>query len=358
MSQAKLTHANKEIYRRPLLSVAPMMDWTDRHERYLLRLISSRILLYTEMIHVGALLQGERNRLLGYNPEEQPLAIQLGGSDPYQLAQCATMAEEAGYREINLNVGCPSDRVQQGEFGACLMAQPERVAECVNKMQDATSVPVSVKCRTGLDKDEGIDRLLTLVTRLNQTGCDKLIVHARHAWLKGLSPKQNRQIPPLNYELVYEIKRLFPAIHVTLNGGVQNHKQIQQILPHVDGVMIGRAAYQTPFLLQDIDHLYYGEDAHPKSRMEVLESYLDYVHQQHKEFNVPLSIMARHLFHLFHGVPGAKAWRRYLSENLTQKNASVATIQEAANLVQMEDASHPTHSNKESHPWQLNLSTT
>lgn len=344
------------MYRRPLISVAPMMDWTDRHERYLLRLIATKILLYTEMIHVGAVLHGERDRHLAYSPEEHPLAIQLGGADPSQLAQCAAIVEEWGFFEINLNVGCPSDRVQHGQFGACLMAQPARVAECVARMQDTVNIPISVKCRTGLDNDEGIDRLFTLVTHLHQVGCDKLIVHARHAWLNGLSPKQNRQIPPLNYQLVYEIKRLFPMMHVTLNGGIQSHKQIQQVLPKVDGVMVGRAAYQQPFLLQEVDNLYYGRGVHSKSRVEVLDSYLDYVLVQQQQFGVPLSAMVRHLFHFFHGVPGAKAWRRYLSDNLPRGNASVATLREAAKSICIEDGRCPTNSHQEGHSCQLNHS--
>lgn len=294
------------------LSVAPMMDCTDRHARFLHRLISRRTLLYTEMVTAQALLRGDPDYLLAYDPAEHPVALQLGGSDPGQLAQAARLGADFGYDEINLNVGCPSDRVQSGRFGACLMAEPALVGECVAAMQAAVAVPVTVKCRIGIDRSDRDEDLFAFVETVAAAGCRHFAVHARKAWLDGLSPRQNREIPPLRYETVYRLKRLRPELEIVINGGVTDLDQALAHLSHVDGVMIGRAAYHSPWLLADADRRVFGQNAPAPERAAVLAAYLDYVRERHAA-GTPLSALARPLLGLFQGEPGARAWRRALS---------------------------------------------
>ncbi len=290
-----------------------MMDCTDRHARYLLRLISRRTLLYTEMVTAQALLRGDADYLIGYSPAEHPLALQLGGSDPAQLTHGARIGADFGYDEINLNVGCPSDRVQSGRFGACLMAEPALVGDCVAAMQAAVSVPVTVKCRIGIDRSDRDEDLFDFVETVAAAGCRQFAVHARKAWLDGLSPRENREIPPLRYETVYRLKRLRPQLEIVINGGITDMDQALAHLEYVDGVMIGRAAYHAPWLLAAADRLIFRDDTHTPVRLAVLESYLDYVARQHA-LGAPLSTLTRPLLGLFQGQPGARAWRRTLSE--------------------------------------------
>ncbi|MGQ9658900.1 MAG: tRNA dihydrouridine(20/20a) synthase DusA [Thermochromatium sp.] len=307
------------------LSVAPMLDWTDRHCRYFLRLISRHTLLYTEMITTGALIHGDRERFLRYDPAEHPVALQLGGSDPRDLAHCARMAEDWGYDEVNLNVGCPSDRVQNGRFGACLMAEPALVAECVAAMRAAVQVPVTVKHRIGIDERDGYGQLVEFVGHLEAAGCDAIIVHARKAWLKGLSPKENRDIPPLRYEVVRDLKRDFPSLPIVINGGIKTLDAAVEFLRTLDGVMIGRAVYHNPWLLAEADRCIFG-DAHPlPTRRQVLEAFIPYAERQ-LAAGVPLSAMSRHLLGLFQGQPGARAWRRRISEQVQRPGAGVEVL--------------------------------
>ena len=295
-------------------AVAPMMEWTDRHCRYFLRLISRHCLLYTEMITTGAVLHGDRDRLLGYDPAEHPVALQLGGSDPADLAECARIAEAFGYDEVNLNVGCPSDRVQSGRFGACLMAEPELVARCVGAMREAVSIPVTVKSRIAIDDQEEWPTLWRFVTTVAESGCPRFIVHARKALLSGLSPKDNRVVPPLHYDLVYRLKEKRPDLTVVLNGGVESLAAADDHLVHVDGVMLGRAAYQNPYLLAEVDGRYFGAEASPPTRHDIVDQLLPYIEAE-LAAGTPLKAMTRHLMGLFRDMPGARYWRRTLSEN-------------------------------------------
>ncbi|ADC61981.1 TIM-barrel protein, yjbN family [Allochromatium vinosum DSM 180] len=302
-----------------------MLDWTDRHCRYFLRLISRHTLLYTEMITTGALIHGDRERFLRYDPAEHPVALQLGGSDSEDLARCARMAEEWGYDEINLNVGCPSDRVQNGRFGACLMAEPVLVAECVTAMRAAVRVPVTVKHRIGIDERDSYAELVDFVGRLSEAGCDAIIVHARKAWLKGLSPKENRDIPPLRYEIVRDLKRDFPQLPIVINGGIETLDAAVDFLSDLDGVMIGRAAYHNPWILAEADRRVFG-DTHPApTRRQVLEAFIPYAERQ-LAAGVPLNAMSRHLLGLFQGQPGARAWRRRISEQAHRPGAGVEVL--------------------------------
>ncbi len=325
-----------------MFSVAPMLDVTDRHCRMLLRLLSRRMMLYTEMKVSGAILHGERARFLGFDERERPLAIQLGGSQPAALAQCARLAEEAGYDEVNLNVGCPSARVKNGSFGACLMAQPELVAQCVAAMRDAVAIPITVKTRIGIDHMDSYQHLAAFVARVSEGGCAHFIVHARKAWLRGLSPKQNRLLPPLNYPRVYRLRRDFPALRFTINGGIDTLSQAQAHLRRVDGVMLGRAAYQNPWLLREVDAQIFRAAAAPSppSRAAVVAAYLPYVEQQ-LAGGVYLRHMTRHLLGLYHGQLRAKIWRRHLAEHGAKKGAGVEVITAALRLVegQSEDQS-------------------
>lgn len=313
-------------------SVAPMMDWTDRYDRFFLRLISRHALLYTEMVTSGAVLHGDRERLLAFEPEQHPVALQLGGSDPHDLAEAARIGEGFGYDEINLNVGCPSDRVQSGRFGACLMAEPETVARCVSAMMDTVSIPVTVKCRIGIDDQDEEAALDEFVGKVRATGCSTYIIHARKAWLEGLSPKQNRDIPPLNYERVYRLKRAHSDLTIVINGGIGDLEQADAHMNHVDGVMLGRAAYQDPFLLSDVDRRYFDGAAQPPTRREIVERLLPYVERKLSE-GVRLNQITRHILGLYQGVPGAKLWRRHLSQNAHLPDADAAVVREALDLV-------------------------
>ena len=300
------------------LSVAPMMDWTDRHCRFFHRLLSPNALLYTEMVTTGALLHGDKERFLTFNTAEQPLALQLGGSDPFDMACCAGFAEKVGFKEVNINVGCPSDRVQQGAIGACLMATPSVVAACVNEMRDAVTIPVTVKTRIGIDDDDSLSFLLDFIGAVAEAGCDTFIIHARKAILKGLSPKENRSIPPLNYERAYEIKRRFSNLTIVVNGGIKTVAEVQQHWQNVDGVMIGREAYHNPYFLAAIEHQLF--DQPMIERVTVLHNYLSYVEKQLGE-GVSLARLVRPIFGLFAGRPGGKQWRRHLSEEARKNGA-------------------------------------
>ncbi|WP_422126357.1 tRNA dihydrouridine(20/20a) synthase DusA [Thioalkalivibrio sulfidiphilus] len=314
------------------VSVAPMLDWTDRHCRYFLRLISRHTLLYTEMVTTGALLHGDRERFLAYDSDEHPLALQLGGSEPQDLAACARMAEHYGYDEVNLNVGCPSDRVQSGRFGACLMAEPALVADCVAAMRAACGLPVTVKTRIGIDDRDSYEELTAFIDTVHRAGCQTFIIHARKAWLQGLSPRENREVPPLRHDWVFRLKQDFPELEIILNGGVKDLDTVGEALRLVDGVMLGREAYHNPYVLAQVDGRFYG-DAHPiPSRHQVVARFLPYVEVRLSE-GVPLQAMTRHILGLFQGVPGARAWRRYISENAHRDGAGIEVIEEAANRV-------------------------
>lgn len=310
-----------------------MLDWTDRHQRFFLRLMSKHALLYTEMVTTGALIHGDRKRYLKFSKEEHPVALQLGGSDPKAMALCAKMAEDEGYDEVNINVGCPSDRVQNGAFGACLMAEPELVAENVSAMKSVVSIPVTVKNRIAIDEMNENECLPKFLDIVSEAGCETFIVHARKAWLKGLSPKQNRDIPPLNYELVYQMKREFPHLEIIINGGIKTHEQCAQHLDQVDGVMVGREAYHNPYIMNEVDHRYYGVNiADQKTDTEILGQYIEYMQQQIEQ-GVYLKQMSRHLLGLFTGQPGAKAWRRHISENAHKEGTSTEVIQQALSYI-------------------------
>ena len=310
-------------------TVAPMLDWTDRHCRYFHRLLTKQAVLYTEMVTTGALLHGDHERHLRFNQEEHPVALQLGGSDPQDMVECARLAEAYGYDEVNINVGCPSERVQRGAFGACLMAEPDLIAECVTAMQAAVSIPITVKNRIGIDDQDDYGGLHQFISTVSQAGCQTFIIHARKAWLKGLSPKENRDIPPLRYELVYQIKQEFPALEIIINGGITTLEQCQQHLQHVDGVMVGREAYHNPWLLAQVDPLIYGTDAPFLDRKAAFEAFLDYVQAQ-QAAGVALNHMSRHILGLFQGMPGARAFRRLISENAHKQSAGIALLRESA----------------------------
>ncbi|WP_373291679.1 tRNA dihydrouridine(20/20a) synthase DusA [Bradyrhizobium guangdongense] len=309
-------------------SVAPMMDWTDRHCRVFHRHLSRRALLYTEMLTTGAIIHGDRERLLGFDAIEHPVALQLGGSDPGELAKAARIGEEFGYDEINLNVGCPSDRVKDGRFGACLMAEPELVARCVEAMKRAVAVPVTVKCRIGIDAQDPEVALDTLARAVVATGCDVLIVHARKAWLNGLSPKENRDIPPLDYDRVYRLKRAMPDVPIIINGGVLTLDEAQAHLAHVDGVMLGRAAYQEPWRLLSVDSEIFGEAAPSATMQDAFEAMMPYIEAQLAR-GTRLHAITRHFVGAFHAVPGARAFRRHLAEHGTRPGAGVNVLRDA-----------------------------
>ncbi|MEJ6398582.1 tRNA dihydrouridine(20/20a) synthase DusA [Yoonia sp. 208BN28-4] len=313
MSTATITAAAR-------LSVAPMMDWTDRHCRYLHRLMSKRALLYTEMVTAQAVVHGDRQRLLGFDGAEHPVAVQLGGSDPALLAEATKICADMGYDEVNLNCGCPSDRVQSGSFGAVLMENAQLVADCVAAMRDAAAVPVTVKCRIGVDDQEPADVLPDFLARVSAAGVDRFTIHARKAWLQGLSPKENRDIPPLDYDLVRQMKVTFPLLHLSVNGGIETLDQAQDHLQVMDGVMIGRAAYHNPSaVLLDADARIFGGDAGPSAE-EVVHQMLPYI-ADHIAAGGKLHHITRHMLGLFQGRPGAKGWRRYLSENAHNDDA-------------------------------------
>jgi len=304
------------------LSIAPMMDWTDRHCRYFHRLLTPNALLYTEMVTTGAVIHGDRERLIGFNPEEDPVALQLGGSDPEALAQAAAIGEDWGYAEINLNVGCPSDRVQSGRFGACLMYEPELVAECVQAMQARVSIPVTVKHRIGVDEQDSEADLQRFMEILIQAGCTVFIVHARKAWLKGLSPKENRDIPPLDYDRVYRLKQAFPDVSISINGGIQSAAEVSEHLQHVDGVMLGRAAYHNPWILSQCDAQSWGSQR-PTDRRAVLAAMVHYT-EQHMARGGFARHVGRHLLGLYQNLHGARIWRRHVSECLQKRDGEPA----------------------------------
>jgi tRNA-dihydrouridine synthase A len=297
------------------MSVAPMMDWTDRHCRYFHRLLSRQALLYSEMVTTGALVHGNVPRHLDFNAEEHPVALQLGGSDAGELAHCARLGEQWGYDEINLNCGCPSERVQRGSFGACLMAEPALVADCVKAMVDAVQVPVTVKHRIGIDKGESYEFVRDFVGAVSEAGCRVFLVHARNAWLKGLSPKENREVPPLRYDFVHRLKRDFSHLTFAVNGGITTGEQVQEALSHVDGVMVGREAYHNPWWLADWDTDFYGTPQGELSREIVEERMCEYMAREKAAHGTPWSSIARHMLGLRNGLPGARRWRQVWSDH-------------------------------------------
>lgn len=309
-----------------------MLDWTDRHCRYLLRLFTRRALLYTEMVTTGALLNSDRDRYLLFDRAEHPVALQLGGSDPAELGECAHIGEDYGFDEINLNIGCPSDRVQSGRFGACLMAEPALVADCVAAMQHRVAVPVTVKTRIGIDDQDDIGQLLMFVRTVADAGCRTFIIHARNAWLKGLSPKENRSIPPLNYDYVYEIKKMFPELTIVVNGGINDLDAAESHLECVDGVMLGRAAYHDPQLLAKVDSRFFNNKVREPAAEEIVEQMIIYTERELKA-GTSLKHITRHMLTLFHGQPGARKWRRHLSQLAPQAGSGVAVIREALSFV-------------------------
>jgi tRNA-dihydrouridine synthase A len=315
-----------------LFSVAPMMDWTDRHCRVFHRLMTRRARLYTEMLTTGAIIHGDRKRLLGFDASEHPVALQLGGSDPRDLATSAKIGEDFGYDEINLNVGCPSDRVKDGRFGACLMAEPALVAACVDAMKRTVAIPVTVKCRIGIDDQDPETALDALARGVIAAGADALIVHARKAWLNGLSPKENRDIPPLDYNRVYRLKASLPDVPVVINGGVASLAEARRHLGFVDGVMLGRAAYQEPWRLLTADPELFGQPAPHATMKDALEAMMPYIERELAQ-GVRLHSITRHFVGAFHGVPGARAFRRYLAENGVRPGADVSVLRDAIALV-------------------------
>ena len=313
-------------------AVAPMMDWTDRHFRTLMRLISRRAALYTEMVATGAIIHGPRARLLEFDPVEHPLALQLGGSEPDELAACARIGADWGYDAINLNVGCPSDRVQRGRFGACLMAEPELVARCVGAMRDAVDIPVTVKCRIGIDAQDSEAGLAHFIETVAAGGCETFIVHARKAWLQGLSPRQNRDVPPLDHDRVYRLKAARPDLEIIINGGIASVADAEPHLAHVDGVMLGRAVCADPFVLAEVDSRLYGEPAVPADRLAVVRAMLPYIERERAR-GARLAAISRHLLNLVQGLPGARAFRRHLGENAAAEGAGPEVVEAALALM-------------------------
>lgn len=308
--------------------VAPMMDWTDRHDRVFLRQFSRCALLYTEMVTAAALKHGDAAYLLQYNAQEHPLALQLGGSDPVELAAAAKLGESAGFDEINLNVGCPSDRVQSGAFGACLMADPPLVARCVASMKSVVSTPITVKCRIGIDDRDSQAELEDFVGVVAGAGCELFVIHARKALLSGLSPKQNREIPPLDYERVFSIKQTFPQLQIIINGGITSVEQALKLLKNTDGVMLGREAYKNPFVMHQVDSRLFAQASASHTRIDYLLGYLPYIEQQ-LDKGVPLQHMTRHILGLFKGQPGGKQYRKHLSENSRLQGAGLNVLHDA-----------------------------
>ena len=319
---------NTSKYAANRLSVAPMLDWTDRHCRYFHRLLSQQTLLYTEMVTTGAILHGKGD-FLEYSEQEHPLALQLGGSNPVDLAACAKLAAERGYDEVNLNVGCPSDRVQNGRFGACLMAEPELVADCVSAMKEVTDIPITVKTRIGIDDQDSYEFLTKFISTVSEKGgCEQFTIHARKAWLSGLSPKENREIPPLDYDRAYQIKKDFSELVIAVNGGITTLEQTKEHLQHLDGVMIGREAYHSPFILAEVDQKIFGLDTPIKKRSQVVEEMYPYIERELSK-GASLGHISRHMLGLFQSMPGARQWRRYISENAHKKGAGIEVMQTA-----------------------------
>lgn len=313
-------------------SIAPMLDWTDRHCRHFHRLMSREALLYTEMVTTGAIIHGKGD-YLAFGEQEHPVALQLGGSNPQDLATCAKLAEQRGYDEINLNVGCPSDRVQNGMFGACLMAQSTLVADCIKAMRDVVSIPVTVKTRIGIDDQDSYEFLCDFVHQVSTRGeCDTFIIHARKAWLSGLSPKENREIPPLDYPRVYQLKRDFPQLTMAINGGIKTLEEAKLHLQHMDGVMVGREAYQNPAMLLDVDRQLFGAQANPLTGPDVIRALYPYIEAELAK-GTYLGHITRHILGLFQGIPGARQWRRHLSENAHKPGAGVDVVEQALMMV-------------------------
>lgn len=324
-----------------MLSVAPMMDWTDRHCRYFHRLLAPSALLYTEMVTTGAILHGDANRFLAYNPEEHPLALQLGGSEPEDLAACARIAEQYGYDEINLNVGCPSDRVQRGRFGACLMLEPQLVRDCMSAMLDAVNIPVTIKTRLGVDDCYSYQYMSDFVGQVAESGCDVFVMHARKAILAGLSPKQNRDVPPLHYDWVYRLKQELPGLEIVINGGIDSVDAVNTHLEHVDGVMLGRAAYHTPWILSECQQQLFEKTAFTK-REDIIEAMTAYIARQ-VEGGTAVKHISRHLLGLFQGLPGARAWRRYISEHAYMDDGNTQLLLQAlAAMKRTADRANPS----------------
>ncbi len=309
-----------------------MMEWTDRHCRYFLRLISKRTFLYTEMVTADAVLHGDRERVLGFKEAEHPLALQLGGSDAKKLGEAARVGADYGYDEINLNVGCPSDRVQSGSFGACLMAEPQLVGECVATMAASSGLPVTVKCRIGIDDQDAEESLDRFIDEVSRAGCTTFVVHARKAWLQGLSPKQNRDVPPLDYGRVYRLKERRPELEIIINGGIEFFAAARSQLAHVDGVMLGRAAYADPYLLSEVDGVLFGEEGAVPARLDVLDAFRPYVEDRLARGS-RLNQMTRHILGLFHGQPRARAFRRHLAENAHLDGAGIEVLDQARRIV-------------------------
>ncbi|MEQ9860590.1 tRNA dihydrouridine(20/20a) synthase DusA [Pectobacterium cacticida] len=333
-TQSDTVPADSRASRLNRFSVAPMLDWTDRHCRYFLRQLTGQTLLYTEMVTTGAILHGKGD-YLAYSEQEHPLALQLGGSDPHALAQCAKLAEQRGYDEVNLNVGCPSDRVQNGRFGACLMAEATLVADCIKAMSDSTSLPITVKTRIGIDDRDSYEFLCEFIQTVAERGeCKTFIVHARKAWLSGLSPKENREIPPLDYPRVYQLKRDFPALTIALNGGVKTLEEAKTHLHYLDGVMMGREAYQNPGILAQVDRELFGIDAASPDLAGVVRAMYPYIERELSGGGA-LNHITRHMLGLFQGIPGARQWRRYLSENAHKPGADTAVVEHALSLVKL-----------------------
>ena len=310
------------------VSIAPMMEWSDRHFRAFMRQMTRRTLLYTEMKTTGAILHGEREKIIGFSDFEKPLVLQIGGDDPAEMAECAKIAEDYGYDEVNINVGCPSERVQKGNFGACLMSTPDVVAECVSAMRNVVKIPVGVKHRIGIDRQQSYEFMANFVEKVVAAGADRITVHARIAWLKGLNPKENREVPPLRYEDVHRLKTDFPDTIVEINGGIKTHTEITAQLPHVDGVMLGRAAYHNPFIFSSMDQLFFGEKYPAKTRREIVEAMIPYIEEWRENELFPNRII-RHMFGLFSHQRGNKAWRRYLSENAHKPETTGEILRDA-----------------------------
>ncbi|PQV87561.1 tRNA dihydrouridine(20/20a) synthase DusA [Cronobacter sakazakii] len=327
-----MTSTSRNAFPAHRFSIAPMLDWTDRHCRYFLRQLSSQVLLYTEMVTTGAIIHGKGD-YLAYSEEEHPVALQLGGSDPAALAHCAKLAEARGYDEINLNVGCPSDRVQNGRFGACLMGEAQLVADCIKAMRDVVSIPVTVKTRIGIDDQDSYEFLCDFVgTVAEQGGCDTFIIHARKAWLSGLSPKENREIPPLDYPRVYQLKRDFPQLTMSINGGIKTLDDVKTHLEHMDGVMVGREAYQNPGILASVDREIFGFNVPDADPVAVVRAMYPYIEGELAK-GTYLGHVTRHMLGLFQGIPGARQWRRYLSENAHKPGADINVLEQALKLV-------------------------
>jgi tRNA-dihydrouridine synthase A len=335
----KLEKSKKKLDRH--FAIAPMMEWTDRHCRFFHRLLTGRALIYTEMVTTGAVLRGDRARLIGFDPAEHPVALQLGGSDPVALAQCARIGADFGYDEVNLNAGCPSDRVQEGRFGACLMAEPALVGDCVAAMKAAVAIPVTVKCRIGIDEQDPEVALEQLAASVEAAGADALIVHARKAWLKGLSPRENRDIPPLDHDRVYRLKAAHPRLPIVLNGGITSVEGAREHLTRLDGVMMGRAAYQEPWRLLTVDPLLFGEAAPVASAKDAAAALMPYIERELAR-GARLHAITRHLHGLFRAVPGARAYRRHLATAAVKPGACAAVLAEALALV-MDSADELAH---------------